>query len=328
MSNFKDRLWRDLVREHGAELHESNEPAAPRIWMRPRLLLGSSAAGVAGVATAIAIALGTAGTSPAFAVTQNHDGSYTVELWKVSGVTGLNERLQQLGIPARAVALHGVCYEQAVAGVQHAMAGAGKVSWTVSQARITPAQIPAGRLLEMQTLQYRGRVQILASRAQSSFQRAGTVCDAPVPPCGQVTVHPGPPPTVWTGTSTTGGSTTGTSTTATGTGTSTTGTATAGSTATGSATTGTSTTTTGTGTSTTGTATGQAAPTETLSRARQAVNPGVLVHAAGCPARTVIYGRPPGYSTGTSTTGTGTATTGATTTTGTATGPQGQAVQK
>ena len=81
MSKFTERLWRDLLREHGADLTQMN-PLAPsaHCWRaRPRMLAGTSL-GAAGLATAAALIFGAASSSPAFAVTQNHDGTYTVQI--------------------------------------------------------------------------------------------------------------------------------------------------------------------------------------------------------------------------------------------------------
>lgn len=298
MSNFKDRLWRDLVREHGAELNEGNEPARPGLWMRPRLLLGSSAAGVAGVATAIAIALGTAGTSPAFAVTQNHDGSYTVQLLRASGIEGLNARLAQLGVRARAVD----CYF-ARAGSGQVLTGApGRApNWTAAQAKIEPNAIPRGKFLEVPM----GRVQFQAHGG------AGHSADVVVASNAAGCEVPLPPPCAGPGAGA-GWTQTGTSTTATGTGTDST------------TTTGTdSTTTTGTGTTPAGGGSGSGPSpswTITLAGSPAQVRAGVLVPATRC-------GGTVGYSVGpTGTSMAGTATTGTSTTASSA--APAQAIQK
>ena len=71
MSKFDDRLWRDIVREHGSDLAQMRSP--PRqacVRARPRMLAGSRV-GLVGLATAAALILGAASRSPAFAVTHN-----------------------------------------------------------------------------------------------------------------------------------------------------------------------------------------------------------------------------------------------------------------
>ena len=55
MSKFKDRLWRELVREHGADLAQIRRPAAKHARRaRPRVLAGTTL-GLAGAGTALAL---------------------------------------------------------------------------------------------------------------------------------------------------------------------------------------------------------------------------------------------------------------------------------
>ncbi len=84
MSRFKDRLWSDLVRAHGADLSQLPLPPA-RSRRRPRMVVGTGL-GLAAAGTAAALLVGTAGTSPAFAVTKNNDGSITVSIRRFAGI--------------------------------------------------------------------------------------------------------------------------------------------------------------------------------------------------------------------------------------------------
>ena len=308
MSNFKDRLWRDLIREHGATLNEGAQPAKGPSWLRPRMLFGGGLAGVAGVGTAVAIALGTAGTSPAFAVTQNRDGSYTVQLWRASGIVGLNDRLARLGVPARAVQVSITCYDQ------HSAAGSGQaaVNWQVAQAKIKPGTIPKGHLLYLPTTSVHGQALMAAGRAANFVGVNSGGCH--VPPC------PAPRINFQSGGAGSGSSTTGTSTTGTGTsiGSTTTGSTTTGSTTTGTTTTGTTTTGTGT-TATPGGGSGGHQVTMSLHGSPAQAPVGVLVPAPGCGVPETVKNGPAGASTvwtGTSTTGTGTSTSSTSTSTG------------
>jgi hypothetical protein len=82
MSKFTDNLWSDLAREHGATLAQAERPQSGRasVLRRPRVLAGSTL-GLAGIATALVLALGgTAATAPAFAITKEGDGSVLVNL--------------------------------------------------------------------------------------------------------------------------------------------------------------------------------------------------------------------------------------------------------
>ncbi|MDQ6803515.1 MAG: hypothetical protein M3065_00815 [Actinomycetota bacterium] len=92
MSKFKDRLWRDLVREHGAELAQVKRAAAQRgRRARPRVLAGTTL-GLAGVGITLAVVLSAASSSPAFAVTPNRDGTVQVVIQRLSGISGANTK--------------------------------------------------------------------------------------------------------------------------------------------------------------------------------------------------------------------------------------------
>src|ERR1700722_7265400 len=150
MSKFTDRLWRELVREHGADLADTSRPGArePR-WMRPRLVLGSTV-GVAGVATTLALALGAASSAPAFAVTRNHDGTVTVQVMRAAGIAGANAKLARLGIRAQLVGVAVGCPvpEAVTASNKKALAKMAMVhAQMLAQAKFTPRKIPAGRTL-------------------------------------------------------------------------------------------------------------------------------------------------------------------------------------
>ena len=72
MSKFEDHLWREVVRQHGHDL-EPAPPSPPRVKpplrrARPRVLAGTTL-GLAAVGAALALVLGAASSSPAFAVT-------------------------------------------------------------------------------------------------------------------------------------------------------------------------------------------------------------------------------------------------------------------
>jgi hypothetical protein len=82
MSKFTDHLWSDLLREHGPTLAQADRPQPGRssVLRRPRILAGSTL-GLAGVGTALVLALGgAAATTPAFAITKSSDGSVLVKL--------------------------------------------------------------------------------------------------------------------------------------------------------------------------------------------------------------------------------------------------------
>jgi len=80
-----------------------------RFAARPRMLAGG-ATGVAGAAAAAVLAISAATSAPAaFAVTNNPDGSVTITLNEITGVSGLNAKLASMGIAVRAVPVVSGC---------------------------------------------------------------------------------------------------------------------------------------------------------------------------------------------------------------------------
>ncbi|HEV3095119.1 MAG TPA: hypothetical protein VGY30_11475 [Solirubrobacteraceae bacterium] len=149
MPRFQERLWDELVRDHAAALAypvaargplrslpivEERRPALPglpagRRWPAlprepalrkqpaPRLgaLLrpGRLAATLTALAATVAVVaiLSTTGTTPsvAYAVTQNPDGTITVTIGELTGVTGANAQLAKLGVRANVVPVQAGC---------------------------------------------------------------------------------------------------------------------------------------------------------------------------------------------------------------------------
>ncbi len=114
---------------------------------RPGVLAGSTL-GLAGIGTALALVLGVTTTSPAFAVTRNHDGTVTISIRRYSGIAGANARLHQLGIRATVT-------QQTPGGCQPTvsipMGGRGAPGSAAKTARahwrIDPSKVPAGHQL-------------------------------------------------------------------------------------------------------------------------------------------------------------------------------------
>ena len=178
MSKFEDRLWRELVRRHGADLAEITSPAARRARRaRPRLLAGTTAA-LAGVATAAALLLSAASSPPAFAVSRNADGSITVSLHQIAAIHAANARLAALGIRAKLVEVTpGCAYRALPPAAIHAMALARRATARgapqVSIARFDPREIPAGKWRVLPAWPVAGHASIAPGRLA-----AGSV-----PPC-------------------------------------------------------------------------------------------------------------------------------------------------
>jgi hypothetical protein len=99
MTKFTDNLWRDLAREHGPTLALADRPEPGRapLLRRPRVLAGSTLA-LAGVGTALVLALGAASSTPAYAITTNGDGSVQVTINQNSALPQANAKLTAMGI--------------------------------------------------------------------------------------------------------------------------------------------------------------------------------------------------------------------------------------
>lgn len=114
---------------------------------RPRLrLLGGVTAGTAAAGTALVLLLGAATTSPAFAVTRNHDGTVMVSITRSSDIALVNRVLRALGVRARVTpGVPGGCRRVYTSAHQ----GAPAMSHTITNAHwtIDPRGVPRGQTL-------------------------------------------------------------------------------------------------------------------------------------------------------------------------------------
>ena len=153
MSSFQDRLWGELVEQHGALLADALPRTPAPVRARRRRLAPVAALGLA-LAAALAaavIGLSSGGGAPAYAVTSNPDGTITVTIGELAGVTGADETLASLGVPVRVVRSEAGCpirrgeYDS----VRLSPAQFQRISKPGRHARsaaivITPSAIPAG----------------------------------------------------------------------------------------------------------------------------------------------------------------------------------------
>jgi hypothetical protein len=98
LEELGDRLERSAA---AALRSEQRSPGAVTAWARRRhsRLLASSSLGLAGLGAAGLIALsGTAGTTPAFAITRHDDGSVLVQLNGQEDIAQANQKLAAMGI--------------------------------------------------------------------------------------------------------------------------------------------------------------------------------------------------------------------------------------
>jgi hypothetical protein len=178
MSNFEDHLWSHLVSEHRADLAVT--PAGVSVARRGRrrpFVLAGGGVGLAATAAAVTVAL-TSATAPAFAVTDNPNGSVTVTLNQVQGITGLNAELAQDKINAKAIPVTATCSTQ---GFLNAMPGGTNPStYTIT---IVPSDIPAG---------YTGIVAV-SENASGQIELAQGAWPSPGPSCMSSTALSVPP---------------------------------------------------------------------------------------------------------------------------------------
>ena len=98
MSKFADQLWRDLAAEHGPALAHVDRPASVTSRRPRRRVFAGSTLGLAGVGTALVLALGGSAAPAAFAITREGDGSVLVKLNYAGGLAGANRQLAAMGI--------------------------------------------------------------------------------------------------------------------------------------------------------------------------------------------------------------------------------------
>lgn len=117
------------------------DPAVHRRRSRYRLVAATTA-GVAALAVALTLVLGTTAESPAYAVTRNSDGTVTVTLLRVSGIAGANQRLASMGVRVRIV--NAVSLAAHVARLRPCQ---GAPAGPVRTLTLNPASIPRKQLL-------------------------------------------------------------------------------------------------------------------------------------------------------------------------------------
>jgi RNA polymerase sigma-70 factor (ECF subfamily) len=180
-------LWREIVRRHGADLAQVTRPAAKRARRaRPRLLAGTSVA-LAGVGATLALVLSAASSPPAFAVSRNADGTYTVSLQMLAAIHGANARLAALGIRARLVEVTTGCTVKAlppaaVHAMQLAQSMVGRAAPQVATARLDPRKIPPGKWQLIPTWRVGGTVHVETAHLMQG-QAPACISTVVAPPC-------------------------------------------------------------------------------------------------------------------------------------------------
>ena len=113
MTRFEDQLYEELMTEHGHHLTALSRPAPARRQgarrVRRPAWLATGAAGTVAAVTAAVLALGSAPASAAYSVIRHSDGSLTVSVSRLSGVSGANVALHNMHARVRVVPVRAGC---------------------------------------------------------------------------------------------------------------------------------------------------------------------------------------------------------------------------
>jgi hypothetical protein len=109
---------RDLIRETPMPAAAPESPLRRALaWSqdgRSRLVISCAAALAVAAVGVVVFVLGSPATPPAYAITRNHDGSFTVTLNDLTrGIPALNVKLRQLRIPETVIPIRTHCDPQA-----------------------------------------------------------------------------------------------------------------------------------------------------------------------------------------------------------------------
>ncbi|MEZ0113427.1 hypothetical protein ABH920_007457 [Catenulispora sp. EB89] len=195
MTSFADHLFEDLMAAHGAELSSAATSAATSASAPRRRYARPAWAGVGTVAAAGAAAVGFGvfgSTAAAYAVTDNHDGTVTVAVDNVGGISGANAKLHQLG--ASVVVLKATPGCPSISTFAAPNQNAGKTTLGV---RVGPGGV-SSVTVQGQGLPKNDTMLVVFSFDGGKGQVASVLTDRPVPTC--VSLPAGPPNGAVTGT--------------------------------------------------------------------------------------------------------------------------------
>jgi len=178
MTKFEDRLFDDLMQEHGTEL----SPRRATRYTRP-VWIGGGIIAAAGASAAGLVMFGSGATS-AFAVTQNGDGTATVALREMSGIAGANAKLHSLGDNVVIVPVAPGCEPMSslprVGRIAGEVTGSGMASKS-GQITVNVTGIPAGDIAVVAVEQAGGTTQMAT---QITTPPAPSCVSLPAPPSG------------------------------------------------------------------------------------------------------------------------------------------------
>jgi hypothetical protein len=143
MTSLEDVIWQDLVATHNAD--QIQMPSAthvpPRGHRGPRLAVGAGGLAAA-TAAAVLVLSGTSGTPPAYALTANANGSYTLTINDLkTAIPEVNAEFAKLGVHAKAIPVTSTCTAPDTAGIPLFDYGTANTSESMT---VDNANIPSG----------------------------------------------------------------------------------------------------------------------------------------------------------------------------------------
>jgi hypothetical protein len=116
VTTHDDRLWSYLAREHAEQLAATEHLTPPvrrtrfQRFTGPTRFVTAAGLSIAATIAVVLVIVAVNGPQPAYAVSQNSDGTVTITLTEIAGVDGLNQRLAEAGIRAKALLTHPTCW--------------------------------------------------------------------------------------------------------------------------------------------------------------------------------------------------------------------------
>lgn len=144
MNRFEDVIWQDLVANHSADRVRTRRTARmpARGYRVRRVALGAGGIAAAAAVVVVLVFSGTSGTPPAYALTANGDGSYTLTINDLqTAIPEVNAEFARLGVHARAIPVTSTCAAPDTAGIP--LFDYGKANMSESMT-VDNANIPAG----------------------------------------------------------------------------------------------------------------------------------------------------------------------------------------
>jgi hypothetical protein len=203
MTKFADQLFDDLMQDHGSELAAIRMPTTPKRHVARPALLAAGAGGLAAVATAVGL-LVTGGSTPGYAVTNNANGTVTLDAYNESGIAGANTALQKMGDRVALVQVRAGCpsitslpkvSDDGYLPVQMSVTQKSGSSVNlnlqgVQQLVIDGRDIPKGDVILVPVEPDSKGVlvfgQVVATSAKAATLKAGVLTKAPAPSCVSV----------------------------------------------------------------------------------------------------------------------------------------------